>query len=188
MDSFKFTIQVNADDWAEQKRRIAYLEAMLVHVLKGKANIREWFSASELAGLKLPGLPVTKASITKLATKRNWRKREVSCRGGMKRLYHFTNLPGRAFDHLMEYIIEQIDSSECNTEPLPVPKTSGRDLPVNAAPVWVLPLMRLMRGEANGDLAIAWKALPEHIPKGTILPDVEIAAEVMVRWGVNKVR
>nr|WP_321459676.1 DNA-binding protein [uncultured Cohaesibacter sp.] len=186
MDSFEFTIQIRADEWAEKKRRIAYLEAMLVHVLKGKANIKEWFSASELAALRLPGLPTAKASITKLASRQNWKRKEVRSKGGTKFLYHFSNLPGRAFDRLIGYIINQINQAECNTEPLPIPAPPERDLPVNAAPAWVLPLMRLMKGEAHGNLAIAWQALPDHVPTGTVLPDVEEAAEVMVRWGLDK--
>lgn len=44
--------------------------------------------------------------------------------------------------------------------------------------------MRLMKGEARGDLGRAWKALPAHLPRGTALPDVEEAATVLVTLGL----
>ena len=56
--------------------------------------------------------------------------------------------------------------------------------PANTAPAWVLPLMRLLRNEAHGDLAIAWQRLPDHLPAGTCLPNVEQAAKILLNWGL----
>ncbi|WP_164885916.1 hypothetical protein [Paenirhodobacter populi] len=57
-------------------------------------------------------------------------------------------------------------------------------MPVNTAPAWVLPLMRIMRNETEGDLARAWRELPHHVPEGTALPTVHEAAQVLVRFGL----
>lgn len=58
------------------------------------------------------------------------------------------------------------------------------ELPENAAPPWVLPLLRLLKGEARGNLARAWRLLPGHLPGGTALPEPQEAATVLLRLGL----
>jgi len=50
----------------------------------------------------------------------------------------------------------------------------------NVTPVWLLPFWRLVKGEASGDYAKAWAALPGHMPLGTTRPSIEEAAVILV--------
>lgn len=50
----------------------------------------------------------------------------------------------------------------------------------NVVPGWVLPLMRLVKGTARGDLARAWAELPRHLPDGVGVPSEEEAAVTLV--------
>lgn len=55
---------------------------------------REWFPASELAGL--PGLASSKRGVQMQADAAAWRHREVTGRGGLRREYHISALPALA--------------------------------------------------------------------------------------------
>lgn len=52
---------------------------------------REWFPAAELAGL--PGMPAAKRSVLMQAEAGQWRYRERTVRGGIRREYHISALP-----------------------------------------------------------------------------------------------
>ena len=54
--------------------------------------MKEWFSAQELADLKLPGIPSAKKNILALAKRKNWKNRPRVGFGGGKE-YHISNLP-----------------------------------------------------------------------------------------------
>lgn len=54
----------------------------------------------------------------------------------------------------------------------------------NVTPIWLLPFWRLVKGEAKGDYAAAWKALPKHMPRTFRRPSVEEAATVLVDHGL----
>lgn len=54
--------------------------------------MKEWFTAKELADLKLPALPTTKMGLLKKSVKEDWKSRARSGRGGGKE-YHISNLP-----------------------------------------------------------------------------------------------
>lgn len=54
--------------------------------------MKEWFSAQELADMKLPNLPTAKKNIIDTAARENWKSRPRSGRGGGKE-YHISNLP-----------------------------------------------------------------------------------------------
>lgn len=54
--------------------------------------MKEWFSAQELADLKLPDIPSAKKNILALAKRKNWKNRPRSGFGGGKE-YHISNLP-----------------------------------------------------------------------------------------------
>ncbi len=181
---FGLSIQIDADEWAYVKRRITYLEALLIRVLHDKSQIKEWYEASELASLRLPGLPVTASGITRKATKQHWLRRKAK---GHRYTYYFGSLPERAFDALIGQLLNLPQREEPTPqfpelEPAPIlPKIN---MPDNAAPSWVLPLMRLLKGEAQGNLSTAWASLPNHLPQGATLPDVDEAADILIRLGL----
>jgi hypothetical protein len=178
-------VHVPADDWAYAQRRQAYLEAVLVQVLNDRGSIREWYDAAELAGLLLPGLPHSKAGITRVAGNRGWPRREESGRGGIRFLYHYSSFPARAFDALISRIVD-VPPPPADAPPVPeTPPAAQPAIPVeNTAPPWVLPFMRLLRGDAGGNLASAWAALPDHLPQGVDCPTQEDAAVILVNWGL----
>lgn len=180
------TIHVPADEWAFCQRRLTYLEALLLRIVRDKRKIQEWYDAAELAELRLPGLPHAKSAITRKATKENWERRQINSGSGKRHAYHVTNLPARAFDALIAGILDlpPMELETVNLFDLPVPPAPIPAIPENTAPIWVLPLMRLMKGEAQGNLGKAWSALPQHMPRGTVLPSVQEAAEVLVKFGL----
>lgn len=49
----------------------------------------------------------------------------------------------------------------------------------NVTPVWLLIFWRLVRGDAKGDFAKAYRMLPRHIPAGTKSPSVEECAAII---------
>lgn len=55
-NSLPLSVQVSLHDWNFVRRRCAYLEAVLVQLLRDKSLLREWFPAGELAALRLSGL------------------------------------------------------------------------------------------------------------------------------------
>jgi hypothetical protein len=44
--------------------------------------------------------------------------------------------------------------------------------------------MRILKGSAKGDMALAWASLPENIPEGIQIPTREEAANVLIRFGL----
>lgn len=175
-DDLFLTVDVSADDWAYVQRRLAYLEALLLRVVRERARLQEWYDAGELAALRLPGLPPSRSGISQKASRERWPRRLA----GRRVMFHVTALPSRAFDALLARILDLPDLDVLEdlfvVPPAPVPEP----LPDNAAPPWVLPLMRLMKSE--GDWGRAWQALPDHLPAGILLPDVKEAAKILVRF------
>ena len=52
----------------------------------------------------------------------------------------------------------------------------------NVTPVWLLVFWRLVRGEAGGDFAKAYRLLPDRIPAGTISPSIEECAAILAHY------
>jgi hypothetical protein len=185
--SLELTINVPADEWAYCHRRLTYLETLLLRVVRDADDIQEWYTSFELADQQLPGLPVSAAAITRKAKAAGWQSRPY-VEGGKRRLeYHVTSLPARAFDTLIARILDmpELDGEEIATLPaLPAVPKADAPQPAVTAPAWVLPLMRLVKGEAAGDLGRAWRSLPEHVPAGTPLPSVDEAASVLIELGL----
>jgi hypothetical protein len=191
-DSFDLTVQVPIEEWYYCQRRTTYLEAVLIQVLHDKSRIQEWYDAQELLDLYLPGMPASKAAITRLANSRGWRKIDTKGRGGTRFKYHYSDLPARAFDALISRILAIPSADEeghvC-TETLPEiepglpPIEHTED---NTAPPWVLPFMRLLKGGAKGDIGKAWRTLPKHLPEGIPVPSKKEVAETIVRLGLIK--
>lgn len=55
----------------------------------------------------------------------------------------------------------------------------------NVTPVWLLIFWRLVKGEAMGDYAVAWKALPSHLPPSVKMPTVDVAAVILADHGLT---
>ncbi|WP_339863331.1 DNA-binding protein [Thalassospira alkalitolerans] len=191
-DSFDLTVQVPIEEWAYCQRRATYLEAVLIQVLHDKNRIQEWYSVQELLDLHLPGLPASKAAITRLAKAGGWRKFDTKGRGGKRFQYHYSGLPARAFDALISRILAMPDnygSEEIEVETLPEIEPAPDYIEQeedNTAPPWVLPFMRILKGGAKGDIGKAWRSLPEHLPEGIPVPSKREVAETIVRLGLIK--
>jgi len=186
LNGLPLTVSVPATEWAYIKRRVRYLEAVMLQVLRDRARVREWFCAAELAALRLPGLPRSKAGVTRLATAHDWRRRIVTGRGGERYEYHVASLPPRAFDALVELIVDALptrDQAPAPALPQAAPQTPRPAAEDDPAPAWLLPLMRLVKGGASGTLADICKALPEVLPAGVAQPTPEEVAEALRRLG-----
>jgi len=174
-------VSVPADQWAYMHRRAVFLEMLVLRLSRDSVGFQEWVSAADLAALSLPGLPLTRAAIVRRAGAARWRCRR---RRGAPTLYHVTSLPSRAFDALISRMLDMPDIDqfhECDIDAVsePVPSTAAV-----AAPPWVLPLMRLYRGVAGGDIARAWQALPGNVPEGMELPSIDEAAVTLYELGL----
>lgn len=173
---FDLTVQVPASEWAYAQRRARWLATLLLRVVRDRAELCEWYGAADLEALRLPGLPPSRQGIARKAAKEGWRRKPR----GQSLTYHVSSRPPRAFDALLSWIIDlpELDTDTDGLFDLPA-MPPPPDLPENTAPQWVLPLMRLMKGEARGDLGRAWRELPLHVPDGVILPEVQEAAKVL---------
>jgi putative transposase len=85
---------------------------------------QEWYTARELAGLALPGLPGSERGIQMLAKREGWPHRPRAGRGG-GREYPLSALPKEAQTALFDRAIAQLPSTGCPlaaaVEPAPVP-------------------------------------------------------------------
>lgn len=168
------SVSVPADDWAYMQRRVYFLESLVIHLSRDGLQIQEWFSAGDLADMRLPGLPASAAGVARRAVTGRWRRRKF----GRHVSYHLSSLPARSFDALLARILDidfAIIEEIAATEPAAL-----------TAPPWVLPLMRLMKGEARGDLGAAWRELPAHVPAGVTLPSPDDAALILVELGLSE--
>ena len=86
-DMLALTVSVPAEQWDFARRRLRYMEAVIVQILRDAARFKEWYSAAELAALGLRGLPGTKQGIARLAASQKWRRRIVTGRGGERHEY-----------------------------------------------------------------------------------------------------
>ncbi len=59
-------------------------------------------------------------------------------------------------------------------------KTLVEVAPSNVTPVWLLFYWRLLKGEAEGDHAEAWSALPDYLPPDIRCPSLDEAAVILV--------
>jgi len=177
MSSFNLTVQVDAKEWAYCQRRLTFLQSLVVALSRDGLDMQEWFSAAELAAMRLPGLPASAGALARKANLGNWPRQRI----GRHVAYHVAGLPARAFDTLVmrKFGLEGVEAAGLLRPP---PDTGAP----NTAPPWVLPLMRLMRGEAKGDLGKAWRALPEHMPPGASVPTADEAATVLVELGLSE--
>lgn len=174
------TVQVPADEWAFAQRRLAYLETLVLRIVRDRAAFPEWYDAGEIAAMRLPGLPLSRTAIAQKARRECWKRRTAK---GRRALFHVSSLPARAFDALIARILDlpELEAETDDLFALPLPPALD-PFPENAMPPWVLPLMRLVR--AGDDLATAWRALPAHLSEGVVLPDVDEAARILVKFNL----
>jgi hypothetical protein len=156
----------------------------------GKA-INEWFSVVELAALRLPDMPTAKNAVSRLARERKRQVGEAACQGGMRHVYHFSDLPRRAFKTLIDRIVknppagsEQIGQRDPAPQRPNRPKRQIRNAD-NAAPPWLLPLMRVIRFDGVA-VADALDNLPSILPHDIPCPTREEAVEVLTKFGLVK--
>lgn len=177
------TVTLPAIEVAQLRRRVRFLEAVLVQQLRDERRIKEWFAAAELVRLRLPGLPTASASVTRLARSQRWMMREVPCRGGKRLVYHFSSLPDRAFQALIDLVVRNPPPPDADGQasalPVPPPIASER-----TAPAWLLPLMRIIRGGASS-ISDALKSLPRHLPAGVSCPSEVEARKVLHQLGLT---
>lgn len=185
-DQLPLMVEIAADEWAYQRRRMIWLETMLLRLVRDRGGFREWYDAGELAALRLPGLPPTRTGIAQKARRDGWLRQDGKGRRGALPLFHVSSLPARAFDALVSRVLDlpPVDAELARAFDLPPVPTPDLPLPANTAPPWVLPLMRLMKCDTGGDLYRAWEILPAHVPDGTPLPDAEEAARVLIAFGL----
>lgn len=186
-DGFSLDVTIPAAEMAQLRRRVAYLEAALIQVLRDGNRIKEWFSAAELADLHLPGMPTSRAAVTRQAKKEGWMARQVPGQRGAPHIYHFSSLPRRAFAALIDLVLK-------NPPPVPEPVTDVPALPAptvpaqidatNTAPSWMLPLMRVIRVDGAATVREALELLPRYLPAGVPCPTPDEAAEVLRRLGM----
>lgn len=132
-------------------RRIRYLEAALVQVLRDESALREWFSSSEIVSFELPGLPRTVSGMTRHAKDNAWEKRIVMGPRGEQKEYHFTSLPARAFDIMLERVLRNPMQDQETASLVPnIPRTKSKPAVSStgqATSQWLLPLMRILKKE-----------------------------------------
>ncbi|SEH35451.1 hypothetical protein [Magnetospirillum fulvum] len=180
-DGFSLTVSLPAAELGALRRRVTYLEATLVQVLRGQRGIKEWFTAAELAELRLPGLSLGKGAITRQARQQGW-----TTRPGGRNEYHFSTLPRRTFEALIDRVIAPATPEDPGNQ---VPAFAPPPLPPEApetdtAPPWLLPLMRVIRSEAPATVNEAMELLPRYLPKGVSCPTLEEATVALRRLGM----
>jgi hypothetical protein len=192
-DGFDLMSALPSAELAKLRRRVTFLEAAIVQFLRDQSRLREWFSAGELAALRLPGMPRTASGIARLAQRGQWEHRITRGRGGERVLYHFSDLPRMAFAAFIDLVVR----GDLDDQPPPAPASADAfpALPVKglaapprvtrpeATPAWVLPLMRILRG-GSASLEDALRDLPAKAPAGTRCPSYEEALDVLRGLGV----
>jgi hypothetical protein len=207
-DLFSLTVTVAADEWARAQRRIRYLEAALVQAYRAQRQLKEWFTVAELLALRLPDLPTTRQGVVRRAHAEDWLCRIATGRGGERWEFHFTNLPRKAFEEMIRRIVEPpSDTMDAPISAAPAPHVPEVPPPepepvapgLATAPLWLLPLMRLIRSNPSIHVDSAMTMLdltlpedgrhdpPSPPPPALILPSVELGAGAP-KWGARVFR
>jgi len=184
------TVTIPAGEWAFTRRRLTYLEAVILQILHDPARIKEWFGAAELAALHLRGLPWTRQGVSRLAKAQRWRCRAVPGRGGLHQEYHCTALPDAAFADLLGRMAVPLSAGsgrrDAGPPPAPLPPAPSPSLlPANAAPAWMLPLMRCLRGNHPRTLREAVAELAVSLPPGIACPSHDEVEAALLRFGYS---
>lgn len=180
---FELSVTIPATELATIRRRVRYLEATLIQVMRGSKGIKEWFSSADLEALRLPGLPSSKGAITRQAREQDWRARS----NGTCKEYHFSTLPRRPFEALIDRVLAPAALDGQATDHVPAfapPQTLPSPSPPGATPPWLLPLMRVVRSEAPATIREAVELLTHHLPKGAPVPTIDEAIDALRSVGM----
>lgn len=189
-DGLTLSAVIPAAELGRLRRRVMFLEAALVQVLRDERQVREWFTAGELAALVLPGLPATASGIARLAKRERWEPRITMGRGGERVVFHFSDLPRAAFVELLNRIMrggEGPDGMADHSLPFPALAAAPvRRAPAhaeNATPQWLLPLVRIIRGGVTR-VEDAVEELATALAPWEPCPTVAEARETLRAYGV----
>ncbi len=192
-ENFGLMATLPADELAHLQRRVRFLEAATVQLLRRDRQVKEWFTAAELAAMHLPKMPTTKAGVIRMASANAWKFRTSTGIGGERREYHFTVLPRRAFEALLDRVLEaprvELGAAPGSEEKPAIPAApQAPQQPAPAAdqghvPPWVLPLMRIVRARADKSLSAAIGELARRLPSDVPCPTEQEAAVVLKRLG-----
>ena len=92
-----------------------------------KAIAKEWFTAGELAELKLPKTPTSESGVKRRAKRDAWQSRDRIGAGG-GREYHISSLPKEAQDALLNAAIAEVPEPSRN-----LPAATNTNLPAEVA-------------------------------------------------------
>ena len=176
------TASLPAAQLAQMQRRMAFLEAVLVQVLRDERQMREWVTAGDLAALRLAGLPSTASGIARMARREGWESRIAQGRGGESVQYHFASLPRASFADFIDRVM-RAHVADLAAPPQPVAARAAPPAASNATPQWVLPLLRLMRGGLALEDAVA--RLPANATSGRPRPAAAEARDVLRGLGLR---
>lgn len=188
-ESFDFTVTISAAEWSETQRRLRFVEAALIQTLRGQRVLKEWFTAAELAAFGLPGLPGTKQGLLRRAHAEDWRSRAMYGTGGARYEFHFSSLPRRAFEELLERIVATMPAGAALPPSAQVPSVPERPMAVslpsavNATPQWLLPLLRVVKGRDADDMEEVRRQLAARLPAGVIAPSADEIREALRQFG-----
>jgi len=188
-ESFDFSVTISAAEWSETQRRLRFVEAALIQTLRGQRILKEWFTAAELAAFGLPGLPGTKQGLLRRAHAEGWRARAMYGSGGARYEFHFSSLPRRAFEELLERIVATMPASAALPPSASVPSIPERPMAVslpsavNATPQWLLPLLRVIKADPLADAEALRARVSARLPPGIAPPTSAEIYEALRQFG-----
>ncbi|MEP9372553.1 DNA-binding protein [Mesorhizobium sp. KR1-2] len=153
-------------------KRLRFLEAAIVQIARPGQRLREWFTASSLAAMRLPNLPTTRHGIVIRADREEWPRRFVTGRGGERFEFHFSALPRPAFDEIIRRVYALPEGSSDVAEVLP-PSLPEPPRQRDPTPQWLLPLLRVIKDGGPISPSAVMRRLPKHLPKGAPIPTLD---------------
>lgn len=186
-NTFEFTVTIPAREWAELQRRLRFVEAALIQSLRGRRQLREWFTVPDLAAMGLPGLPRSRQGLLRRAHSEGWQMRPLYGSGGMHFELHFASLPRPAFEALLQAIVVALPP-EAGDAPAPTipPRALAVPLPESASaatPQWLLPLLRTLKAEPSADADALRARVASRLPPGVPPPTPAEINEALRQFG-----
>ncbi len=186
-DRFPLTVTIPAEEWSHAQRRLQYLEAVTIQLLRGRSRVREHYTIAEITEMRLRGLPRSRSGLARLAKAEGWRYRIGVGKGGERYEYHISSFPSQAFDDLLGNILGMEDVWEEPPDTIPAlpikPPLSPSIRDSNATPPWVLPLLRIIRRDGTPTPEEVWRRIPDDPTCIHPLPTLSQVREVMQNLG-----
>lgn len=187
-DGFSLTVSIPVAEWTRINHRLRYIEAALIQMLRGGRRLKEWFTLADLLALNLPGLPTTRQGLSRRAAQEDWPRRIGAGKGGERYEFHFSGLPKRAFEGLIDGIVAAPLRSDDEPDAPTIqraPSAPRTRVVANAEPVWMLPLMRVLRGGRKMTLEQVMRELPKRLPFGVSCPTRDEVQITLRRLGLS---